>query len=100
MTYNRTKKILPYFLKYFFNPLIIVYIELSPNLYATDIFRSFRIIFADIVVFNPDTIIDQATWDNPHQYPRGIEHVMVNGTLVITEGEHTGALPGKILKKA
>ena len=56
--------------------------------------------FADIVIFNPDTVIDRATWENPHQYPIGIEYVIVNGEIVINEGEHTGLLPGKILKKA
>jgi N-acyl-D-amino-acid deacylase len=56
--------------------------------------------FADIVIFNPDTAIDRATWENPHQYPEGIEYVIVNGEIVINEGEHTGLLPGKLLKKA
>ena len=55
--------------------------------------------FADIVVFNPDTVIDKATFADPHQYPEGIEVVVVNGTVVIDHGEHTGALPGRILKK-
>lgn len=56
--------------------------------------------FADIVIFNPDTVMDLATWENPHQYPVGIEYVIVNGEIVINEGEHTGLLPGKLLKKA
>jgi N-acyl-D-amino-acid deacylase len=55
--------------------------------------------FADIVIFNPDTVIDMATWENPHQYSMGIEYVIVNGEIVIREGEHTGLLPGKILRK-
>ncbi|KPK83805.1 MAG: hypothetical protein AMS27_11855 [Bacteroides sp. SM23_62_1] len=55
--------------------------------------------FADLVVFNPNTVIDRATWEDPHQYPAGIEYVIVNGEIVIKEGEHTGKLPGKILKK-
>jgi N-acyl-D-amino-acid deacylase len=55
--------------------------------------------FADIVIFNPDTVIDRATYENPHQYPEGIEYVIVNGEIVIREGEHTGQLPGKILLK-
>jgi N-acyl-D-amino-acid deacylase len=55
--------------------------------------------FADIVVFNRDKVIDKATWAEPHQYPEGIEYVLVNGEVVIERGEHTGNLPGKILKK-
>jgi len=55
--------------------------------------------FADIVVFNREKVIDKATWAEPHQYPEGIEYVLVNGEVVIERGEHTGNLPGKILKK-
>lgn len=55
--------------------------------------------FADLVIFDPDRVIDQATWSDPHQYPAGIEYVIVNGEIVIKEGEHTGNLPGKILRK-
>jgi len=55
--------------------------------------------FADLAVFNPDKIIDCATWKDPHQYPKGIDSVIVNGQIVIREGEHTGNLPGKILGK-
>lgn len=55
--------------------------------------------FADIVVFNPDTVIDKATWSKPHTYPDGIGYVAVNGHLAVREGEHTGELPGRILKK-
>ncbi len=54
--------------------------------------------FADLVVFNPDTILDRATWLEPHQYPAGIDYVLVNGQVVVEKGEHTGRLPGKILK--
>lgn len=53
--------------------------------------------FADLVVFNPDKIIDCATWKDPHQYPKGIDSVIVNGQVVVRDGEHTGKLPGKIL---
>jgi N-acyl-D-amino-acid deacylase len=53
---------------------------------------------ADIVIFNPDTVEDKATYDNPHQYPTGISHVIVNGEIVVENGEHTGALPGKVLR--
>ena len=54
---------------------------------------------ADIVVFNPDTVSSPATIDNPHQFPIGIEYVVVNGTIVVDGGEHTGALPGRALRR-
>lgn len=53
---------------------------------------------ADIVIFNYDFIQDKATFTEPHQYPNGIPYVIVNGELVINNGEHTGAMPGKIIK--
>jgi len=55
--------------------------------------------FADIVLFDENKVIDKATWKDPHQYPEGIEYVLVNGRVVIKQGEHTGKLPGKILRK-
>jgi len=54
--------------------------------------------WADVVVFNPKTVRDKATYENSLQYPEGIEHVLVNGEIVIDEREHTGALPGKALR--
>ena len=54
--------------------------------------------FADLVVFDPDRIADRATFERPHQYPVGIVHVLVNGRFVVRDGEHTGALPGKVLR--
>ena len=54
---------------------------------------------ADVVLFDPATIIDRSTYDDPHQYPAGIRTVIVNGTVVIDEGEHTGALPGRLLRR-
>jgi N-acyl-D-amino-acid deacylase len=53
--------------------------------------------FADVVVFDPATIADRATFENPHQYAVGVRHVFVNGTQVIKDGEHTGAKPGRAL---
>ena len=53
--------------------------------------------FADIVVFDPSTIADRATFENPHQYADGVRHVFVNGSQVIRNGEHTGAKPGRAL---
>jgi N-acyl-D-amino-acid deacylase len=55
--------------------------------------------YADLVVFDPDKIADRATWVEPHQYPVGVEYVIVNGQVVVEHNEHTGRLPGKILKK-
>ena len=54
---------------------------------------------ADIVVFDENQITDTATFENPHQYPKGIHHVLVNGQRVIANGEHTGRLPGKVLRR-
>ncbi|MFQ5710376.1 MAG: amidohydrolase family protein [Candidatus Geothermarchaeales archaeon] len=54
--------------------------------------------WADLVVFDPETIGDEATYQNPHRYPRGIEYVFVNGVAVVERDEHTGALPGKVLR--
>ncbi len=53
--------------------------------------------WADIVIFDPLKISDKATFSNPHQYPTGIEYVIVNGVKVIEKGKHTGELPGKVL---
>lgn len=53
--------------------------------------------YADVVVFDPATIADRATYDKPHQYAVGVKHVFVNGTQVIRDGEHTGAKPGRAL---
>lgn len=54
---------------------------------------------ADICIFDPKTIIDRATYDNPFQYSKGIEWVLVNGEVVVRKGKHTGKLAGKVLKK-
>ncbi|MGO9020097.1 MAG: N-acyl-D-amino-acid deacylase family protein [Syntrophobacteraceae bacterium] len=53
--------------------------------------------FADLVVFDPETTADRATYDNPHQYATGVKNVLVNGVRVIENGEHTGAKPGRAL---
>jgi N-acyl-D-amino-acid deacylase len=53
--------------------------------------------FADVVVFDPATIADRATFDKPHQYAVGMRHVFVNGVQVLKDGEHTGAKPGRAL---
>ncbi len=54
---------------------------------------------ADICVFDPDRVIDKATFKEPAVYPEGIETVIVNGQVVVDSGEHTGRLPGKVLRK-
>jgi N-acyl-D-amino-acid deacylase len=54
---------------------------------------------ADITIFNPETIADRATYDDPHQYAAGISTVIVNGVVVIDAGEHTGELPGQVLRR-
>jgi N-acyl-D-amino-acid deacylase len=54
--------------------------------------------YADVVVFDPVTIIDKATFDKPHQYATGMTHVFVNGVQVLANGEHTGAKPGRVVR--
>jgi N-acyl-D-amino-acid deacylase len=54
--------------------------------------------FADVVVFDPATIQDHATFEKPHQYSTGMMHVLVNGTQVLENGEHTGARPGRVVR--
>ena len=56
-------------------------------------------LLADLVVFNPDTVADRATFSDPHQYPAGILHVFVNGGEVLTDGAHTGRLPGRVIRR-
>ena len=53
---------------------------------------------ADVVVFDPARVRSNATYDQPRQFPDGIEYVAVNGTLVVDAGRHTGALPGRALR--
>jgi N-acyl-D-amino-acid deacylase len=53
---------------------------------------------ADIVIFDPKTITDHATFDKPHQYATGVQHVFVNGVQVLRDGEHTGAKPGQVVR--
>jgi N-acyl-D-amino-acid deacylase len=53
--------------------------------------------WADVVVFDPATVSDTATYENPQQYAKGVPFVLVNGTVVIDHGDHTGARPGKVI---
>jgi N-acyl-D-amino-acid deacylase len=54
--------------------------------------------FADVVVFDPKSIQDHATFEKPHQYSTGVRHVFVNGAQVFRDGEHTGATPGRFVR--
>jgi len=54
--------------------------------------------YADIVVFDPSAVQDHATYEDPHQYATGMHYVLVNGEVVLREGEHTGALPGQVVR--
>jgi N-acyl-D-amino-acid deacylase len=53
---------------------------------------------ADVVIFNENTIIDQATFDKPHAYPAGINYVLVNGEVTVENGKHTGVRNGAVLR--
>ena len=55
--------------------------------------------YADVVVFDPATIQDHATFTEPHQYATGVRHVLVNGEVVLLDGEHTGAMPGRVVRR-
>lgn len=55
--------------------------------------------YADLCIFNPETVIDKGTFTDPIQYPEGIVHVMVNGELAVKDGKHTGTRNGVVLKK-
>jgi N-acyl-D-amino-acid deacylase len=54
--------------------------------------------FADLAIFNADSIQDNATFENPRQYATGMKHVFVNGVQVLRNGEHTGCFPGKVVR--
>ena len=54
---------------------------------------------ADLVVFDPEVVMDRATFEDPHQFPVGIPHLLVNGVPVIEDGVHTGARPGRVLRR-
>jgi len=54
--------------------------------------------WADLVLFDPDRVTDRATYEDPHQFPEGIDLVVVNGEVVVEDGRHTGARPGRVLR--
>ncbi len=70
----------------------------AANLKLTDRGRLIPGYLADVVVFDPQAIRDNATYDRPHQYATGVREVLVNGAPVIRDGEHTGALPGRVVR--
>jgi N-acyl-D-aspartate/D-glutamate deacylase len=55
--------------------------------------------WADIAIFDPARVIDHATFEKPHQYATGVEYVLVNGEVVLERGKHTGARPGRIIRR-
>ena len=55
-------------------------------------------LYADITIFDPDTITDHATFEDAHQYATGVSHVLVNGVPVVADGKHTGATPGRAVR--
>jgi N-acyl-D-aspartate/D-glutamate deacylase len=55
--------------------------------------------WADLVIFDPATVADRATFEQPFAYPVGIDVVLVNGQVVLNEGQHTAARPGKVLRR-
>jgi N-acyl-D-aspartate/D-glutamate deacylase len=56
--------------------------------------------WADVVVFDPVRVADRATYEEPHRYAAGVSTVVVNGQVVIDGGDHTGALPGRVIRRA
>jgi N-acyl-D-aspartate/D-glutamate deacylase len=54
--------------------------------------------WADLTLFDPERVIDRATYDQPFQYSEGVEYVLVNGQVVLDRGKHTGARPGRALR--
>jgi N-acyl-D-amino-acid deacylase len=55
--------------------------------------------YADLVIFDPSSLLDTATYDQPRRYPEGLHYVFVNGTVVVRDGLHTGARPGRALRR-
>lgn len=70
----------------------------AENLKLKDRGRLMEGYFADIVIFDPATIQDHSTFDDPHQYSTGVNDVIINGIPVLKDGEHTGATPGRALR--
>jgi N-acyl-D-aspartate/D-glutamate deacylase len=54
--------------------------------------------YADVMIFDPNTIIDRATYEKPHQLSVGVKYVLVNGVAVVSDGKVTGAKPGRIVR--
>jgi N-acyl-D-amino-acid deacylase len=56
-------------------------------------------LIADLAIFDPATVIDRATFEEPHQLAAGVPHVLVNGEPIVHNGQHTGARPGRVLRR-
>ena len=56
--------------------------------------------WADLVVFDPETVGETADFDDPYRYPLGIDHVYVNGVAAVGDGRLTGRCPGQVLRRA
>ncbi|HIN14041.1 MAG TPA: D-aminoacylase, partial [Dehalococcoidia bacterium] len=56
--------------------------------------------FADVVVFDPSSVRDRATFESPHEYSEGIHHVLVNGSVVVNNGVPTGIRPGRVIRSS
>jgi len=70
----------------------------AENLSLVDRGRLVPGFYADVVVFDPETITDRATFEAPHQYATGVEQVFVNGGHVVADGAHTGETPGRVVR--
>ena len=70
----------------------------AANLRISDRGRLAEGYFADVVVFDPATIIDHATYEDAHQLATGVTHVFVNGVMVLEDSEPTGAMPGRFVR--
>jgi N-acyl-D-amino-acid deacylase len=55
--------------------------------------------YADLVIFDPSSLLDTATYEQPRRYPEGLHYVLVNGIVVVRDGLHTGARPGRALRR-
>lgn len=70
----------------------------ASNLKITNRGRLINDYYADIVIFDPEKVTDHATFTEPHQYATGMVHVFVNGQQVLKDGEHTGVMPGRVVR--
>jgi N-acyl-D-amino-acid deacylase len=69
----------------------------ADKLGITDRGRLAEGMWADVTIFDPDRILDRATFENPNQYPAGVHYVIVNGEVTVDNERHTGALAGRVI---